>query len=85
MRQRIENRESINGKPLHYDAINGITFKSERSDLRGGVEVRKSHTVSSVELCRAFAEFGAYHAMHIRPNLNGFSGYDCVRYEIKSR
>jgi hypothetical protein len=76
-------REILNDKPLRYDAKMCISFKAAKSDLRGGVVVSSEWPVTQLQLCKAFAEFGGYHAMHIWPNLNGFGGYDCTRYTIE--
>ena len=70
--------------PLKHVCKNGTTFTAARADLRGGVKYMESDFADSVELTEDFFEFGAWHAVTIHPQLNGFQGYDCVKFSEAS-
>jgi hypothetical protein len=44
--------------------------------------VRSLFEYDQHELAVVIGQFIAYHAVHIRPELNGFPGYDCVKYDF---
>lgn len=67
-----------NETPIEHTCRNGTVFRSSRADLADVVQVKRSSDWP--QTCADFAEFGAWHAMEIWPHLNGFQGYDCVRY-----
>jgi len=70
-----------NVTPIEHTCRNGTSFKCERADLKGGVTVTQAWGDANPEKRMAdFAEFGAWHAHWIHEHLNGFQGYDCVRY-----
>lgn len=66
----------INDKPLEHH-VNGTIFKAERCDLRGGVTVNKP--LDKIPASDMFV-FGAWHALQIHSDLNGFGGYDAVQF-----
>lgn len=72
----------INEKSLEHRSHNGTVFKSERCDLRGGVEVLKPERISEADLGADFAEFAAWHTHCIFEQLNGFSGWGGISYSI---
>jgi len=78
-------KEIMNAKSIEHMSRNGTVFKSERGDLRSGVMVVSSWDVGMGEMCADFAEFAAWHALHIHPNLNGFGGYDAISYEFDDK
>ena len=65
---------------------NGTYFEAARADLAGGVTVRFSeYGKRSDEVLADFAEFGAWHCSNIHPHLNGFGGYDNIRFNLEGR
>lgn len=76
--------EIDNDTPLEHSCANGLTFKTETADLRKGVTVVKGDFwfEDALKMGADFAQFGAWHAMEIRPNLNWFAGYDAIHYTI---
>ena len=74
-------KDSANNIPISLRADNGTEFKATRADLRDGVVVLPSTlNVTELQKMADFAQFGAWHAHQIHPNLNGFSGYDAISY-----
>lgn len=74
--------EWINDRPFeHYShGYHGVRIKAERCDFRGGVTVLHHPTD---RLAAGLAECMAWHAINIRPMLNGFAGYDNIQYTFK--
>ena len=80
-----------NETPFEYHTNNGYVFKCPRSDFRQPVQV--SEMPANIEsdhnlhpLMTAVAEMSAYHRQEIWPKLNGFSGYDCIKWvEVQGR
>ena len=70
----------MNKKPFSYLSRYGTYFSSNTCDFSYGVNVSdKPHEelfISDV------AEMIGFHAVNIRPELNGFSGYDCIKFRI---
>ena len=76
--------EWINEKPIQHRAGHGTEFLADRADLRGGVKVI-THITNDPKLIKSdYAEFAAWHAHNIHPQLNGFSGYDCIEFMEKA-
>lgn len=75
-------RPPMNDKPYSHNGRHGTEFKSDRCDLASGVEVTKPEGITDAQFAADLAEFGAFHALNIREDLNGFSGYDCVDYTV---
>lgn len=72
----------LNEEPLEHRGPNGTVFKAERCDLRTGVKVISKRKLQPHLFAQDLISFGAYHAHHIHPQLNGFSGYDAVNYDM---
>lgn len=72
----------LNECNFSHTSRNGTHFKADRCDFQNGVEVEKPSGISELDLCADFAEFAAYHAVAIHERLNGFPGYDTVKYKI---
>lgn len=72
----------INAQPFRYVASHGTSFDCPRSDLSEPVHVIKPDGLTVGRLAADFAEFGSQHALHVYPWLNGFQGYDAVRYHF---
>lgn len=78
-------KKFMNDKPFGHISANGTEFKAERCDFAGGCTVLRRTGLSQELLLQDVAEMAAYHALHIRPDLNGFSGYDTIRFVIKGK
>lgn len=72
---------SINKKPYVYEARNGTKFTCSRSDLADKVKYSNDIIITIDQLMTDVAEMAAMHAMFTRPELNGFAGYDTLRFE----
>jgi hypothetical protein len=73
--------KTTNETPIQYTSLNGTVFKSERADLTKGVTYEIPYNNACEENIRAdFAEFGAWLAVIIHPELNSFKGFDSIRY-----
>ncbi len=72
----------INEKPVENSSHNGTVFKTDRCDLRSGVEVTKTERISESDLGADFAEFAAWHTHCIFEQLNGFPGWSGIHYSI---
>ena len=60
-----------------------MTFKCERADLRAPIRISGLHRQPLVmEVAAAAAEFAAWHALNIFPQLNDFRGYDTLTFEV---
>jgi hypothetical protein len=71
----------MNDKPFTYTSANGTKYEAARCDLRGGITItdqvwREDQRMSDL------AEMVAYHTLNIYPELNGFSGYDTLRFNL---
>lgn len=62
--------------PFSWMSERGTMFTGTH-DLSDGVNVSKPKSEVTLE---EFFCFGAWHALHIWGDLNGFSGYDCVKF-----
>lgn len=70
--------------PYVHISSNGSTISAATLDLRGHVLVEYPRYLRGniPKIAADVAEAMAYHAIHVRPKLNGFSGYDCINYII---
>lgn len=75
---------AINEQPLEHTAHNFTRFTATRCDLCDGVTVEKPEGISELRFAQDVAEFAAWHRGNIWEQLNGFSGYDCIRFAIRS-
>ena len=66
----------ISKDPFSWMSERGTMF-SGTHDLSDGVNVSKPKDEVTLE---EFMCFGAWHALHIWGDLNGFSGYGCVKF-----
>lgn len=73
--QKIENDTRL----VHVCA-QGTRFECERADLENGVHFQVSSYSGVEDVMQDMFEFGAWHATMIHPQLNSFSGYDCVSF-----
>ena len=71
----------LNDQNFVYTSRHGTTFYSERCDFKGGEVIYKLGKVTHPQLLMAdAAEMMAFHAINIHPRLNGFQGYDTLRF-----
>jgi hypothetical protein len=73
---------SINATPISHTSYYGTTFTADRADLHGGVTVTTRNRDQLQRLMSDVAEFTAWHRGNIWDQLNGFPGYDCIRFNI---
>lgn len=65
--------------PLEHRSHHGTVFVAKRADLQGGVVFEHAPESGAARMSDV-AEFTAFHALRILPHLNGFQGYDCIRF-----
>jgi len=70
---------------IFYSSQHGTEFNSSRGNLSLGVKVTSKFKITKEDMMSDFAEFAAWHAIMVRPHLNGFNGYDAVRYIFKDK
>jgi hypothetical protein len=70
----------MNDKPFSYVSRNGTRFFCKRCDFRDEILYHSNHELGLGETMVNVAEMIGYHATVIHPGLNGFQGYDCVRF-----
>lgn len=75
----------LNDEPLEYRSSNGTVLKCLKCDLSVDVDVNNELEISKDELLSDYLEFGAWHALNIHSQLNGFVGYSRIKInkEIK--
>lgn len=73
-----------NDSPFEHTSQHGTEFKSDRCDLKNGVQVTIPEGSTPANLIADAVEMGAWHSMNIRPQFNPFNGYDTVKYEVKN-
>lgn len=69
----------MNDKPFSFISRNGSHFTCKRCDFKGDIKVKTS--VKKEFFALDVAEMIGYHATNIWPELNGFSGYDTIRFD----
>ena len=76
--------DKLNDKPFEHHCRNGTTFKCSRCDFRDVINVSNPDNPTTEKLMKDVAEMIGYHAFNIWEQLNGFSGYDAVRFNFAS-
>jgi len=79
----------LNDAPIEFGSSLGVKFSCDRGDLRNTVEVRvplwvhENRTSEGLHkiLTSSYFEFAYWHAINIHPVLNGFRGFDTIRFE----
>ena len=81
-----DHAHGINEYPFEYETSDGYRFKCPRSDFREPIEItgmpcniKEEHNLHA--LLTAVAEMISYHRNAIHQKLNGFSGYDCLKWK----
>lgn len=82
-------KEFLNDKPFSYVSSFGSEFSCPRCDFSEPISVTETPVSLSGEafkriLAKEVAEMIGYHATNILPELNGFQGYDCLKFEFNS-
>lgn len=70
----------LNDSPFEHLCHYGTQIKSSRCDFREGVEVHHLEGAKIEHIMADIGEVMGWHAMNIIPRLNGFNGYDCLKY-----
>ena len=78
----MPNKKWLNAEPFSYMGPHCTWFRGTRCDLSDGVVVDKPLDQIHHE---DFVCFGAWHAIQIHCDLNGFSGYDCVKFRYEAQ
>lgn len=76
---------AINKNPISHTSNYGTKFSAVHADLSDGVTVIRNESTSIEHFAADVAEFSAWHRGNIWEQLNGFSGYDCIRFTIKNQ
>lgn len=71
-----------NADPCSHRGPNGTEFRADRCDLQGGVRVTfpTYRELTDLDKMLDAADFAAWHRNCIWDQLNGFSGYDCIKF-----
>jgi hypothetical protein len=72
----------MNEQPYQHFSGNGTKFSCLRCDFKFPVKVRKPKGISEEAYTRDVAEMISNHVLTIWKQLNGFSGYDTIQFEI---
>jgi hypothetical protein len=71
----------MNDKPYEHTSRYGTTFKCARCDFREPIYYQyRGEKLSREKLMLDVSELIGFHAANIWENLNGFQGYDTVRF-----
>lgn len=76
--------EPMNDRDLRL-TFGEFTFICSRCDLGDTLYIEdhyKTFKSDPLPFTKAYGGFIGYHATNIRPELNGFNGYDCIDLEI---
>ena len=76
----------MNKTPFSYHSSWGSTFECDTCDFSTPMRVRqiqRPKTINELDFySRDLAEMIGYHATNIWPKLNGFQGYDCIKFDF---
>jgi len=72
----------MNKKPFIHLASFGTYFKCDTYDFSTPIHMTCGIHKSPEYILRDVAEMIGYHAVNIYPELNGFRGYDCLRFVV---
>lgn len=68
-----------NEKSFSYLSHYGTHFMAARCDFKGNVEIT-SVVENPLLFAADIAEMIGYHTTNILPKLNGFQGYNCIKF-----
>jgi hypothetical protein len=74
----------LNDRPFEHNCRHGSKFLAGRCDFGGGVTAHVPSGLTDAELASDIAEMIGFHATMIldEGRLNGFRGYDNIRFTI---
>ena len=75
----LRGSEPLNDKPFEHTSHRGTTFKCQRCDFAAPITISGPLSMAVLE---DLAEMIGWHAVNIRPELNGFAGYDCITLNL---
>lgn len=82
--EAYQRRCPMKDKAFQYISNHGTIFECSKCDFSTPIVVfGNASTKNKGLLVLDVAEMIGYHAVNIRPELNGFAGYDCLRFEYK--
>jgi hypothetical protein len=70
----------MNDKPFQHICQNGTEFRCTRCDFKTPIQII-GRPSSDTKFASDVAEMIGFHAVTIRPELNGFQGYDCLQFD----
>ena len=71
-------------QPITHRTHHGTVFMCSRADLDAPIRVY-DRARDDMDFARDVAEFTGWHATTIWPDLNGFPGYDTIKFELPSQ
>lgn len=71
----------MNDRPFEHNCQYGTKFRCERCDFKEPVIVTNAPQ-NPIHFASDVSEMIGFHATNIWPQLNGFSGYDCIQYKF---
>lgn len=74
--------DDLNEQPFEHESSNGASFRCSRSDFFTDISVTMPKGLPAAKFAADVAEMAAHHALNIHPDLNGFAGYDRLRFVI---
>ncbi len=77
--------KSLNGEPFEHTCHWLTRFTAKRCDFVGGVTAHVIPGRTREQVMADVAEMIGFHAVNIRPQLNGFAGYDCIDFKVVER
>jgi len=75
----------MNSKPFSYQSNWGTCFSCATCDFSTPIKVSRVPLTVGIEIqwfSRDLAEMIGYHATNILPELNGFQGYDTIKFDF---
>lgn len=73
----------LNDEALYYKTDNGYIFTSSNWDMRNVVYVEYNGFCHSKEtISKAMFEFGCFFGINVHHRLNGFRGWDTIKFEF---
>jgi hypothetical protein len=80
----VDDGRPVNEKSFEYVGRYGSKFTSDRCDFKNGVRAAKPSSLTEVKYTSDVAEMMGWWALHVYPHLNGFAGFDCIRFEVEA-
>lgn len=74
--------ELLNNKKFSHYCGNGSYFECERCDFTKPIVAKVPEKLTEEQFATDVAEMIGYHAQAIWENLNGFQGYNTIRFRV---